>query len=422
MSRIFGSRDIKYSFFNMKDLLYLVFSCFIFFCFSTLSLYARDILLCPSVCEADSLKKAVKLASSDDTIIIYAGVYPSPNVLIDKPLTLKGNGYPVLNGMGKKHILEVRANRVKIDGLILKNSGISDIEEFAGIYIENSTDCSIQNNRLIDVTYGIYLARVDRCQIKNNQIEGKGHGEVLGGNGIHLWYSHYVETKDNHVSYHRDGLYFEFSYNLNISKNHSKNNMRYGMHFMFSHDSIFEKNEFWGNLTGVAIMYSDRIQMNYNQFHESPKTSSLGLLLKEINDSTFMGNSIQQHAEGITMDSAAKNTFIRNKFIRNGLAIKIYGSCEQNTFSENDFIDNFFDVSTNTKENRNTFLGNFWNKYTGYDLNRDGYGDIIYRPVQVFSYWVTKYPEIVILFGAPMTKFIEVVEKALPYYKPYSTL
>ena len=402
----------------MKSTLNLILSCLITFCLSIPASYAKDIRLCSSDCETDDLREAVKLASPHDTILIYEGVYPSPNVLIDKPLNLKGSGSSVLDGMGKRHVLEIRADQVKIDGLILKNSGVSDIEEFAGIYIENSADCSIQNNRLMNVTYGIYLARVERCKIENNQIEGNAHGEFLGGNGIHLWYSHYVETKGNRVSAHRDGLYFEFSYDLNISKNRSKNNIRYGMHFMFSHDSIFEKNEFFGNLTGVAIMYSDRVQMNYNQFHESPKTSSLGLLLKEINNSAFVGNSIQQHTEGITMDSSANNTFIRNKFLRNGLAIKIYGSCEGNTFSENDFIDNFFDVSTNTKENRNTFGGNYWSKYTGYDLNRDGYGDIIYRPVQVFSYWVAKYPEVVILFGAPMTKFLEAVEKAFPIINP----
>jgi len=59
--------------------------------------------------------------------------------------------------------------------------------------------------------------------------------------------------------------------------------------------------------------------------------------------------------------------------------------------------DNSFDVSYNTKLNDNRFLGNYWSSYTGYDLDRDGIGDVPYRPVKLFSYIVGRTPETIIL-------------------------
>jgi len=33
----------------------------------------------------------------------------------------------------------------------------------------------------------------------------------------------------------------------------------------------------------------------------------------------------------------------------------------------------------------NTFNHNYWDKYDGYDLNKDRTGDVPYRPVSLFS-------------------------------------
>ena len=47
--------------------------------------------------------------------------------------------------------------------------------------------------------------------------------------------------------------------------------------------------------------------------------------------------------------------------------------------------------------NNNEFSGNFWSAYTGYDLDKNGIGDIPYRPVKLFNYVVNKTPEAMVL-------------------------
>ncbi len=392
---------------------------FVFFFISASDqVHAKIITVCQQNCPIQKLAQAIALASPYDQIIVQKGLYSSPSITIHKPLSIKGEGFPIIDGLSQGHILHIISKDVKIEGLVLRNSGRSDIEDFAGIYVENSQNCHLYNNRILNTTYGVYLAKTKSCKIEKNLIRGNAKGEVLAGNGIHLWYSSHVKINQNLVYRHRDGLYFEFSNFLSIRKNKSKRNIRYGMHFMFCHDSAFYDNLFFENQTGVAIMYSDRIHVENNRFYKSWNNLSLGLLLKEINHSTFRFNVIKQNTEGIVLDSSAFNTFVFNSIAKNGIAIKIYGNCEGNTFSDNNIIGNFFDVSTNTKENRNTFLGNYWSNYQGYDLDKDGYGDVLYRPVHPFSYLTAKFPELVILLYSPLVEFLSVAEKALPILVP----
>ena len=42
-------------------------------------------------------------------------------------------------------------------------------------------------------------------------------------------------------------------------------------------------------------------------------------------------------------------------------------------------------MGTNGSLVLNTFKNNYWDKYEGYDLNKDKIGDIPYRPVSMYS-------------------------------------
>ena len=443
----------------MRFILRYSFFLAIFFIFVISPLKAREISLCHSDCLAKTLPEALALASFGDTILLQEGIYPTEGILINKSVSLKGEalGKVVLDGQNKKNVLHITSDNVTISNLVIRNSGSSEIEEFSGIRVENARNCNIHNNRIENTIYGIYLARVKNCHASANYIQTVAKNETFGGNGIHLWYSQFVQLNYNIITGHRDGLYFEFSENLAINHNLSFYNIRYGMHFMFCHHSVFHGNLFIGNYTGVAIMYSDKIKVKDNRFyggkeltkiHSFLRTyqmkhrkssdgvaifsnalysipdkskfiiSSMGMLLKEVNESDFSFNLIQENAEGIIMDGNVKNEFRYNEFHGNGLAIKIYGNCQENNFINNNIIDNFFDITTNSKSNFNSFHKNYWSAYKGFDLNKDGFGDNLYRPVRVFSYWLIKYPEAIMLFASPMMRFLETMEVAFPILNP----
>lgn len=369
-------------------------------------------------CALSSIHQALSQAQSGDTIEVLAGHYKEGPLLIEKMLTLRGKGRPSLDGQFKGNTIWVRANGVKIEGFAILNSGQSSIQEFAGIRVEEAADCEIKDNVLRDNTYSIYLAKVQRCRIEGNVAQGNTQGEVSGGNGLHAWYSSHLEIINNQFKNHRDGIYLEFTTDTRVEANLSTKNIRYGLHFMYAHRNSYLDNRFIENQTGVAVMYSRHIKMLRNSFEKSWGRSSYGLLLKDIADSHVEANRFEGNTIGLFADEVSRDQFVDNIFRNNGWAIQILGNASENSFTGNLFLNNFFNVATNSRQNENRFDGNFWSDYRGYDLNKDGIGDLPFRPMKIFGLWVSKYPELVVLLGSPVISFLEVAEKVFPILTP----
>ncbi len=327
---------------------------------------------------------------------------------------------PVVDGLNNEHVFYVRANDVQISGFVIQNSGTSYVSDFSGIRAEHVKGCVFKNNLLQNNTYSIYLEKVNNCTIDSNKIVGNASNEVTAGNGVHLFYSHNIMVTNNEISKQRDGLYFEFTEDSSVIGNYSHNNLRFGMHFMFSHRNTFKRNIYSNNPTGVAVMYSRNLVVHNNIFDGSKGNSSYGFLVKEITDSSFTNNTFSKNTLAIFLNASNRNQFTRNTFILNGWAAEIFTNSYDNLFAENNFIANNFDVTTNSKRNTNSFLSNYWDKYNGYDFNHDSIGDIRYKPVSVFSFWVSNFPELSILLNSPVVSFLNTAERYFPVLTPDS--
>ena len=85
---------------------------------------------------------------------------------------------------------------------------------------------------------------------------------------------------------------------------------------------------------------------------------------------------------------------------------------------KNNFINNTFDMGTNGSLVLNTFKNNYWDKYEGYDLNKDKIGDIPYRPVSMYSMIIEQMPPAMMLFRSFITTLLDKTEKLLPSLTP----
>lgn len=385
------------------------------------ALSARTLTICSS-CEIRTLKEGIALASDFDTLLIKKGTYREYDILIDKPLTLLGEGYPKIDGQKKGEIIRVVADNVTLDGLFLVNVGSSYTTDYAALRIVKSKNFLVQNLVLEKLFFGIYLEKSNQGKVINNKIIGDAVNEHSSGNGIQLWYSQNVIIEDNYITHVRDGIYLEFANNCSIKRNTSTNNLRYGLHFMFSNDDLYQDNVFENNGAGVAVMFSKRIKMFNNTFKKNWGTASYGLLLKEINDAEIVGNNFEKNTIGISIEGSNRITYENNDFNNNGWAIKVRGACYTNNFIRNNFLHNSFDVSYNSKLNDNVFDQNYWSKYTGYDLDKDGVGDVPYRPVKLFSYVVNRTPETIILMRSLFIDIIDFSEKVSPVFTPDNLL
>ncbi|MEY4051545.1 MAG: nitrous oxide reductase family maturation protein NosD [Bacteroidota bacterium] len=365
-----------------------------------------------------SIRTAIRIANNGDTILVAAGMYKEGNLIISKQLTLIGDKYPIIDGQNKYEVFSIKASKVVIDGFKIYHSGTSNLDDYAGIKVYDSREVTIQNNILDDTYFGIYLQYAKRCVIKNNQLKANNKEEQQSGNGIHCWKSDSLSITDNTVDGHRDGIYFEFVTNSSIKSNTTSNNIRYGLHFMFSNNDTYQFNSFIGNGAGVAVMYSNKVSMLNNQFKENWGDAAYGLLLKEISDSYITGNTFEKNTTGIYLEGASSIKMDHNIFKNNGWAMKIQASCMDIKVSTNNFVGNTFDIGTNGSLVLNTFNKNYWDKYEGYDLNHDTMGDIPYRPVSMYSMIVEQNPPAMMLFRSFITSLLDKTEKLIPSLTP----
>ncbi len=383
--------------------------------------HTRQITVCLS-CPVASLAAAVEQALDGDQILVRSGVYLEKKINVNKSVTIEGEGFPIIDGANTNELLHVTADHVTIRGLHLRNVGTSYTEDRAGIRIDHAAYFLVENNKLEDAFFAIYLAYAKHGAVINNEIFGNAVNEVSSGNGIHLWYCKHIRIEKNTITGHRDGIYFEFADSCQIRENFSKRNLRYGLHFMFSNDDVYSDNTFIENGSGVAVMFSRRIAMYGNLFENNWGAASYGLLLKEIYDTEIHDNRFVKNTIGINLEGATRIKYYHNQFEGNGWALRLSGGCLDNTFYQNNFQGNTFDIGMQSSTSTNTFEDNYWSEYTGYDLNRDGIGDVPYRPVKLFSFIVNQTPEALVLLRSWFTDILNFAEKVTPVLTPANVI
>lgn len=391
-------------------------------CWLCPALGAATLEVCPDGCAYSSIQQAVDAAAAGDSLLIKPGIYREHLILIDKPLSILGQEGAVVDGQYQGEIFRIRANDVSLSGLEIRHVGTSYTEDQAGIRVEKSKNCQIFNNKLSDTFFGIYLAHASNCEIRNNQVIGKAEKEISSGNAIHLWYCKEITVKDNLAKHHRDGIYLEFVENSHILHNVSEDNLRYGLHFMFSDYDDYLHNTFRRNGAGVAVMFSRHIRMQHNRFEENWGPSAYGLLLKEIYDSEITSNVFRKNTVAIYAESATRIRIAQNDFLQNGWAMKMLGSSMDNTITQNNFISNSFDLATDSRRNHNQYEANYWSEYAGYDLDKDGTGDVPYRPVKLYAFIVGESPATIILLRCLLMDLLNYAEKVMPVLTPQTLL
>ncbi|MCC9044235.1 nitrous oxide reductase family maturation protein NosD [Myroides sp. M-43] len=368
-----------------------------------------------------SIKKAIELAQDNDIIEVEKGTYKETDIFINKPLTLIGKN-ATIDGDNKGEIFIIKADDVTIQDFKIINVGTSYIKDYAAIRVRESKNFTIKNNVIADLFFGIYLEKSKNGKVLNNKIYGKAKNEFNSGNGIQLWYCNNIQIKNNYVEKVRDGIYLEFSNYCTIDNNISRDNVRYGLHFMFSNNDVVTNSSYISNGAGVAIMFSKFMTMTKNTFSHNWGSAAYGVLLKEVNDTSITYNTFKANTTAINIEGSNRVEYLHNDFISNGWAINSRGANYQNTIKNNNFLNNSFDLLYQGQLNQNSFDNNYWSNYAGYDLDKDGIGDVPHRPIKLFSYVVNKTPESIIFLRSLFVDIIDFSEKVSPVFTPDNLL
>lgn len=366
----------------------------------------------------ETVTHAVARVARHGMVVIAMGVYREPTIIVRQPLTLAGRPGAVLDGGGVREILAIGADSVTVRGLTFRNTGTSQATDRAALRVVEAGGCLIEDNRFENTLFAVYLQRAVSCLVRRNVMHGMDGSQTVTGNGVHSWSSHNLVVEDNEIVGHRDGIYFEFTVASVARRNVSRASRRYGLHFMFSDSCRYEGNTFLENESGVAVMYAKAITMTGNQFVRNRGSAAYGLLLKEITDSEVRGNRFEENSVALHMEGASRNQVVDNDFLRNGWAVRVLADAQDNLLRGNVFAGNVFDVGTNSRMNYSTFDGNWWDRYRGYDLDRNGRGDVAHSPVRLFALLVEQAPPALVLVRSLLVDMLDIAERVVPALTP----
>jgi nitrous oxidase accessory protein len=384
------------------------------------------LILFASACRADvirvepfglDLKHALHQAAEGDTIIVSLGQYTG-NILLDRRITLIGEGLPLVRGEGRGSVFTITADSCILRGFIVEHSGDMLVEEDAGILVKSSGNL-IEENKLQDVLFGIYLFQSSGNTIRRNTIRGRAWLEVgERGSGIHIWNSRNNILVENAVREARDGMYIQNASGNRIDGNRIEN-LRYGLHYMYSDSNSFTGNVFRDNMAGAAIMYSSRLVFRRNSFIHNRGVSSFGILFQDCHFTVADSNIIADNAVGMFFEASSNNLFRYNTIAANDLALQMYANSEANIFTRNAFVDNLNPLTLVGKRTSTRWahdgVGNYWSQYDGYDFDGDGIGDVPMRIQNAFDYLEGNFPHLRLYLSSPAAQAYDIAVRAFPF-------
>jgi nitrous oxidase accessory protein len=339
----------------------------------------------PSPDAVSPLQARIDAAIPGATLVIDAGTYRG-DLLIDRPLRLLGRGRPVLQGSGAGSVIRIRSADVRIEGLDIDGRGGGDLgRDTSGIHVSGAR-AAVVNCRISRSLFGVYLREAHGSSVTGTSIEGiPGLDPGEKGSGIHVWNTDGFTLDGNRIVEARDGLYIQSSPNGRVQRNVASR-VRYGLHYMFSDDNVFEDNTFEYAAAGSAIMYSNRIQFRRNRFLHNRGFASVGLLFKTCDDIVAEDNLIADNARGVFLEGSNRNLFRRNVIAESDVAIVLYDSCAQVRFEGNSFVGNLSPLTLVGRRTDTAVTGNYWSDGQPIDLDGDGVADRPYRLSNVFDH------------------------------------
>lgn len=363
------------------------------------------------------LNALIARAQPGDTIRI-AGTVVEGTITLNKRLVVLGEANAVVDGGGRGDVIIVSADSVTVKGLTVRGAQHGNLEDMAGIKVSDCRGARLIGNTLDRCFFAIYLNNAHGALLEGNHVNGDEADPDRMANGIHLWKCDGITIRGNRVHHHRDGIYLEFVTDSRIEGNHTWRNQRYGLHFMFSHRDAYERNRFEDNGAGVAVMFSKEITMLRNEFRKNLGGSAYGLLLKEINDARIERNIFADNTVGILVDGCNRAQVQDNEFRGNGWAVKLFANSTATVFERNLFAGNTFDMTTNGDLVLSELRGNYWDRYNGYDLDRDGRGDVPHRPLSIFALVAERMPFAMVLSRSLMVNLLDQSERIVPTLTP----
>lgn len=371
---------------------------------------------------APSLQALIEQTPESGVVPLEPGRYRGSPVIIDKAVVLDGKGKVTIDGLGKGSVLVLKADGIVVRNLLITNSGDSHDRLDAGIQVRSSHN-QIRNNKIENTLFGIDLQEAHENMIIGNEISSKNATLGLRGDGIRGWASHRNIFRQNRIHDSRDMIIWYSNDNI-IEENEGWNN-RYSLHFMYAGGNMVKRNRYHHNTVGIFLMYSMDITIAQNEVRYSVGGTGVGIGLKEADNITIRNNKIVYCTTGLFFDLSPfqpdrYNFFKANTIAYNVIGIDFSSTLARNIFKGNAFIDNLETVRVrgNGVASESLWEGNYYSDYEGFDRDKDGYGDFVYkRDIYLDTLWMNN-DWMLYFHGSPVISVLNLLAKLAPISEP----
>lgn len=368
-----------------------------------------------------AIQPVIDKAAAGDVVEVLRGQYPG-NLVIAKPLTLRGIERPTISGNLQGDTIRVKAEDVTIEGLIVIDSGDSLLAQNAGIYISpGSHRAVVRKNDLAYNLFGLWIEKANDVRVENNLIVGKReYGSSQRGNGVQLYNTTGARIIGNNIGFVRDALYVDVSHHA-IFRGNRLHHSRYGTHYMNSYHNLWEDNDSYLNRGGLALMeVRDQVVRNNRAWGNSDH----GIMLRTLQDSVIENNVVADNGRGFFIYDVEYVTLRGNLVTGNKVGVHLSAGSTRNTVEGNDFIGNREQVRyVGAKdESWGGKVGNHWSNYLGWDRDGDGRGDVPYEANDVVDRLIWRHPTARLLLASPAVQALRLVGQQFPVLRAPSVV
>jgi len=370
------------------------------------------------------LQDAIDKAPSGSILSLPAGVYKG-NIIINKPLTIVGKEEGVIiDGEESGTVITAKGSFITLKNLTITGSGDRHEGLDAAIKLSDGKQCEISHCQIEDCLFGIDMQMVNNSLISDNTITSKNLELGLRGDGLRLWYCNDNIIRKNSLIKSRDMVVW-YSHGNEIVGNYSEY-CRYSLHFMYAGKNLVKDNHYTFNTVGIFFMFSRDAVVTGNVIKSALGATGMGIGFKDASNFILKDNTIIYNAQGLYIDRSpfepdTHNWIIGNRILYNSEAMHFHSLSENNVIKENIIMGNIEDIvndSRGAKTNENEIAGNYWDKYEGFDRNKDNVGD---TPHKVYQYadqlWVYN-PDVKFFYASPVISLLNFLAKLAPFTKP----
>lgn len=357
-----------------------------------------------------TLPAALAGAGDGDLLVLMPGVHQGP-IRIDTATTLRGTPGAILDGGGIAHAVVLGAPGAAVEHLTIRGCRAVDAFSDAGVWVDQAaTGARVVGTTIQGCRFGIWVHGATGVEVRDNQVVGlKAASQHERGDCLHLWDADEARVVDNQLSHCRDGIYLELTNETVVATNRITAS-RYAIHTMWCDDTHYRGNYAHGNLVGLALMFSARITAEGNILHDN---RTHGLLWVQVTRGRAENNVVIGNTKGLFIYNSLYNTIRGNLVARNNLGGHYWGGSEENLMEDNAFIQNEIQLKFVAARDQ-TWGGNFWSDYGGWDIDDDGRGETPYRSTTLVDALLWKYPLSKLLLTSPVFQLLAFAERQFP--------